>query len=479
MKISARIFLGYFFIVGLGVFWLLNTFMAELRPGTRQAMEEMMVDTANLLAELVEREVAAGTIARGDFSAGMADFLAREFDARIWSKHKTGTDLRVYITDTRGIVIYDSAGRDVGADFSQWRDVFLTLRGEYGARSTRANPGDSQSSVMHVAAPVRQGGELLGVLTTAKPNISVQPFIEFSRQKLAWYSAIVIAVSVAIGLFFSLWFTHSIRKLVRYANRVSRGEKAELPRIQESELAELGGAIEKMRRELEGRDYVERYIHTLTHEMKSPLSGIQGAAELLVEPMPEDERRRFLDNVLTETARLQDFIQRMLDLASVEKRQSLQSIERIDVAALCREVRESKLAELARKQLDVRLDVPVGLAVEAEEFLLRQSLATLLDNAIAFSPAGGEIAVLARAGEAGCEIAVCDRGPGIPEFAVEKVFDRFYSLPRPDTGKKSSGLGLSFAREAMALHRGGVRVENLTGGGLRAVLVLPVECIAP
>ena len=67
-----------------------------------------------------------------------------------------------------------------------------------------------------------------------------------------------------------------------------------------------------------------------------------------------------------------------------------------------------------------------------------------------------------------------DNGPGIPEYAVDKVFDRFYSLPRPDTGVKSTGLGLSFVREIAHLHGGEITLTNRAEGGCRAVLVLPV-----
>src|SRR5690606_23422027 len=127
--------------------------------------------------------------------------------------------------------------------YSQWRDVYLTLRGEYGARSTMADPDDTLSTVMHVAAPIRDGGRIVGVLTVAKPNISVQPFIEISREKMTRISLLLVAASLLVGLFFAYWFTGSIRKLASYAQKVSRGERASLPKITESELAELGGAV--------------------------------------------------------------------------------------------------------------------------------------------------------------------------------------------------------------------------------------------
>jgi two-component system sensor histidine kinase CreC len=73
------------------------------------------------------------------------------------------------------------------------------------------------------------------------------------------------------------------------------------------------------------------------------------------------------------------------------------------------------------------------------------------------------------------EIVIADSGPGIPAYALEKVFERFYSLPRPDTGRKSSGLGLPFVREVAALHGGEVSLENRPKGGVQATLLLPLS----
>jgi two-component system sensor histidine kinase CreC len=90
---------------------------------------------------------------------------------------KDSIDFRVYITDELGRVVFDSEGLALGADYSQWRDVARVLKGEYGARSTRAQAGDASSSVMYVAAPVHYQGRLLGVLSVAKPLSSVLPYV--------------------------------------------------------------------------------------------------------------------------------------------------------------------------------------------------------------------------------------------------------------------------------------------------------------
>ena len=112
--------------------------------------------------------------------------------------------------------------------------------------------------------------------------------------------------------------------------------------------------------------------------------------------------------------------------------------------------------------------------VRGERFLIAQALGNLVQNALEFSPAAGEVRVALRIELGRALVIVEDHGPGVPDFARERVFERFYSLPRPDTGRKSSGLGLSIVREIARLHGGEVTLANRTGGGARAVFSLPL-----
>jgi len=112
--------------------------------------------------------------------------------------------------------------------------------------------------------------------------------------------------------------------------------------------------------------------------------------------------------------------------------------------------------------------------VEGDAFLLTCALSNLLENAIDFSPEGGTVEVgLHLASHRTVEVSVRDRGPGVPEYALDKVFEKFYSLARPHSGKKGTGLGLAFVAEVAELHRGRVSLTNAPGGGAIARLELP------
>jgi len=478
MKLGLRIFLGYFAIVGLAAWLVLHVFVAEIKPGVRQAMEASLADTAIVLAELASDDMRAGNMAHGRFASQVAAAAQRRVDATIWKFRKDRFDYRISVTDARGIVVYDSRGEAMGRDYSHWNDVYRTLHGHYGARSSPETPGDTRNTVMHVAAPIFDAsgnGRIIGVLTVAKANRTTEPFILASQQQILRNGGGLLALATLIGLAMTVWLARGIGRLNRYAQAVSAGERVPPPPPRGDEIGDLGRALETMRNKLDGKEYVERYVQALTHEMKGPLAAIHGAAELLQEPLPEAERLRFARNVESQGARLNEMIDKLLALAAVEQQGWLHKREPIAVAPLLAEVADNLMPTLRLQAIDlVVAPVAAEATVQGDAFLLRQALHNLVDNAAAFAPPGSHIALAADCGDGVVRISVADRGPGIPDYARERVFERFYSLPRPGSGQRSSGLGLPFVREVATLHRGEVSLRNLEGGGAIATLTLPL-----
>ena len=122
----------------------------------------------------------------------------------------------------------------------------------------------------------------------------------------------------------------------------------------------------------------------------------------------------------------------------------------------------------------LRLDAPVDAHVEGDAFLLCRVVDNLIDNAIDFAPAGSEVLITLSCDPRRARIGVRDHGPGIPDYARDKVFEKFYSLARPHSRKKSTGLGLAFVKEIAALHHGRIELGNAPGHGALATLSLPV-----
>ncbi|WP_141731310.1 two-component system sensor histidine kinase CreC [Oligoflexus tunisiensis] len=471
MRLGIGIFLGYLLIALLAGFFVLNVFVDEIKPSVRQSMEDSLVDAANLLAELAVDDMKNGLLPSGTFSKHVASYQSRQLDAAIWGFSRTRPGFRIYITDASGIVRYDSANEALGQDFSQWNDVYLTLKGKYGVRSSPDANGES--TTMYVAAPIKAEGGILGVLTIAKSNLSVEPFIERTRRKMVHAGYWLLAASLLIGILISVWLSASVQKLVAYAEAVTRGERVVLPSLSLTEIKRLGQALQSMRERLEGKQYVEEYIGTLTHEMKSPLTAIQAASELLQEPMPEPQRLKFLASISDQTRRLHVLIEKMLQQASLENRQVLDATERLDLLDIIRRVAKSLTAKLQKNRLKLQIFVPDQAMVQGDPFLLEQALLNIAENAVDFSPQDSLLHLSLERQDQGWCLRLRDRGPGIPDYAKDRVFDRYYSLPRPGGDTKSTGLGLTFVKQVMVLHGGRVEIGNHPEGGAEARLYIP------
>ncbi|MBV7561330.1 MULTISPECIES: two-component system sensor histidine kinase CreC [unclassified Pseudomonas] len=464
MPLGVRIFLAYFLFVGLSGWFVLSTVMDEIRPGVRQSTEETLVDTAHLLAVLLREDVRDGRLAQGQLPELLKAYGQRQPGAQIWGVAKNQVNHRIYVTDANGIVLLDSSGLAVGQDYSRWNDVYLTLRGRYGVRSTREDPNDPDSSVMYVAAPIIDDGRILGVVSVAKPNRTLQPYIERSQRRLGWLGAGLIGLGLLVGGLLSWWLSGSLRRLTRYAQAVSEGQRAELPQVRGGELGQLAQAVERMRTELEGKAYVERYVHTLTHELKSPLAAIRGAAELLEGEMPEAQRQRFVANIGEEGERLQNLVERLLHLAQVEQRQGLEERVAVPLQPMIDELVQAQMARIEQRQVCVDNQVDAAQTLLGERFLLRQALSNLLDNALDFTPPGGLIRFTCEADAETVQLRLFNQGPAIPDYALARLTERFYSLARPTTGRKSTGLGLNFAQEVAQLHDATLSIANVEGG---------------
>ncbi|MET3455307.1 MULTISPECIES: two-component system sensor histidine kinase CreC [Pseudomonas] len=472
MSLGIRIFLVYVLFIALTGYFVLNTVMEEIRPGVRQSTEETLVDTANLMAEILRDDFKAGTLNQNRWPQLLRAYGERQPAATIWGLPKNQVSHRIYVTDAKGMVVLDSSGVAVGQDYSRWNDVYLTLRGHYGARSSRSDPDDPASSVMHVGAPIRDNGRIIGVVTVAKPNSSLQPYVDRTERRLLLYGAGLVALGLLLGGLLSWWLSAALRRLTIYAQAVSQGRRVEVPHYRGGEFEQLAGAVEHMRTQLEGKAYVERYVHTLTHELKSPLAAIRGAAELLQSDMPAAQHQRFVSNIDNESARMQQLIERLLNLAQVEQRQGLEEEVAVPLAALMAELLEARGGWIESRQLTVEQHIAADLTLTGEPFLLRQALGNLLENALDFTPVNGLLRVSAERRGNRVEIRLFNQAAPIPDYALPRLSERFYSLPRPDSGRKSTGLGLNFVEEVVQLHGGQFSIGNVEGG-VEVVLRLP------
>jgi two-component system, OmpR family, sensor histidine kinase CreC len=465
MRLTFRIWLGYFLVLGLTAAFVLKTVLDEIKPSVRQTIEEVMVDTANLLAELAAKDLRDGTISTANFSLAVNSYAKRDIKAKIWHFEKETLDFDIYVTDRAGVVVFDSQNRSVGKDFSSWQNVRRTLRGEYGARSSRENKYDETTSVFHVSAPIYGPGSdagLLGTLTVAKSIETVVPIIERAQNTIMKQAAIVLGVALLIGALLANQLNRSIHKLVRFANLTANGEAVVRPELRTRELDQLALSMEKMRTELSGKQYIEQYAQALAHELKSPLSAIAASAEFLADPNIDGQKRaEFSQLVTSQSQRMTLLINTMLAAARTESITSLTNLPVVNLHSLCAQAIGKSQALATSHGVTLTMDTqPAGsVNVQADVNLLTLAISNLLTNAIEHSAAGQTVSLAHRVDAGQAVISVIDSGTGIPGYALAKVFDRFYSLAQAD-GKKGSGLGLSMVAQIAKLHGGDACIDN-------------------
>jgi len=473
MRLGLRVFFGFFLIAGLSAVLLLKVFLAEVKPSVREVMEDLMVDTANLLAETAADEMdAAGLKPGGRLAGQLQRYAGREVDVTIWGLRKQSLDLRIYVTDANGRVVLDSGQPSaVGQDYSQWRDVALTLRGDYGARASPDSAYQDRATVLVVAAPIVRDGRKLGVVSVAKPVASVQGFIDRAERRVYWAGAGLLAASLVVGVAVTLWLVGSVRRLRRYAQQAQAGQALAPPEVP-GELGELAQAMDAMRRRLEGREQLEHDVRALTHELKSPLAALRASGELLQDELPEADRRRFAAQVLDQTARLQTLVERVLALSQLEAQVGLGERQRITLADWAEAQLERQAPRLAQKDLRITWAEHSDVALEADATLLELAFGNLLVNAIDFAPAGSTLELAVGTTPTMARLTLRDHGPGVPPQAFAHLGKRFFSTARPGSLVKGSGLGLATARRVAELHGGWLAFEA-AGPGLRVTLVLP------
>ena len=468
-----RIFIGILLAYAVGVGVLMYRLLGDIDPRYRESAEESLVETAHLIAATIEHASRDGALQAEALRPVFQSLYARRFKADIFGFEKTRVELRLTVVDRSGRVVFDSLSRHEGEDYSRWRDIHLALQGRYGARTTADIDGDKQTSVMHVAVPIRVNNEIVGAVSVGKPVQSFGQFVAKARQQTLLVGATSVVAVLLLAVIVSMWLVRPFGLITDYVRYVRAQRSFNLPRLVRRAVGSIGAAFDEMRDALAGRNYVADYVQTLTHEVKSPLSAIRGAAELLQEPMDDADRARFAANIARETQRIQELVDRMMELTALESRRSLEATAPVALRPLLEELAASAQAAGAPRALQVKVEPGDEGVVEGDAFLLRRAIANLIDNALEFSPDGGTVTLALARRRRNVDVTVRDHGPGIPDYAEGKAFEKFYSLARPGTQKRSTGLGLSFVSEIAQLHDGRASLVNAAGGGALATLTLP------
>lgn len=365
-----------------------------------------------------------------------------------------------------------------GAGASQWPEIAEAL--DSGSTVVMQRLAPDRTPVITTATPVGSGGTAL--LTTRNvPDVTQS--VRDARQTLAIIVGTALAVSILLSLFLARTIVQPLRKLVRAAVRVrlGRDRKVVVPRLPDrrDEIGLLARAISDMSAALRQRiDAVESFAADVAHELKNPLASLRSALETLERVDDREVHRQLTSIAKQDVERVDRLVTEIADASRIDAELSRTTFEPVDmhklITALVAE-RDSRGAN-GSSQVVISQRGVADMLVPGDAPRLERVLHNLLDNAVSFSPKGTPIEIELSRSDGLVEVAVSDRGPGIPQDAREKIFQRFHSLrPAEEEFGKHSGLGLAIARTIVEAHYGTLTASDRQDGepGARLIVSLP------
>lgn len=367
-------------------------------------------------------------------------------------------------------------------------EVREALAGRYGA-TTRQSGGGQRSLTLYSAIPVRTDGRVVGAVLVSQSTYRI--LLDLYEVRLDVFRIFLVSMAAAalLSLYFAGTIAHPLRRLRDEARALldRRGRLTGSFRgsAKPDEIGDLSRALEELTRRLSTHlAATESFAADIAHELKNPLASIRSASELLGEVDDPEDRRRFAGQVEREVARLERLLSALREISGIEARLDAEPTLTVDLAALLDEMVEAYRhhPEVTAKSLALELHLPPGSCrVSGRPERLEQVIANLLDNAVSFSPEGGTLSVTLSwqvRGRLWVRLTVEDRGPGVPEGHLTRLFDRFFTHRPGEAGARGqhTGLGLAIVKAIVEGYGGEVSVGHRgdgPGNGARFEVLLP------
>ncbi|MFK7992365.1 MAG: ATP-binding protein [Sandaracinaceae bacterium] len=353
-------------------------------------------------------------------------------------------------------------------DVHDRREVQSALAGHPDAYTRIRERGPSV--FLFVTDPVRIDGDVAGVIYVTRSTTPVLEELYKIRTGLIEVLVQAMALTLLLTLILAWSISRPLSRLAKAARRITRGDRGvEVPVGGSGEIRDLGEAFRTMTTRLDGRmQYISEFAADVGHELKSPLTSIRGAAELLREGAADDPvaRARFLENIELDAERLDRLVNRLLELSRIDS--SVAPMEEFDLGAMVGRVVDRTHTAESPVVVDWQTETRRWRGREED---LERALLNLVENALRFSPDGAAVDLTVRLSGDGSKlrVSIADHGEGVPEAHRSKIFERFFTT---DADRNGTGLGLAIVASVAAAHRGEVELAETDGGGATFHLTL-------
>jgi len=332
----------------------------------------------------------------------------------------------------------------------------------------------------YCTAAITTGGKTVGLLLFSSPIQDMMQRLTSLQSRMASYFLIAAAAAMVIALFISRVITRPIATLTMGIQRMGRGDlSVRVPVKGSGELRRMAETFNVMSEKLEMLDKSRnQFVSNASHELKTPLATMKILLEnIIYQPdMDAGLRTEFLQDVNSEINRLNLIISDLLTLVSMDSKSMRLNRETFKFADVVRDVTHRLSVVAERRRQEIKLQIGDNCEMYADCAKLTQVVYNILDNAIKYTPEGGQIRVrLIRSGRDAI-FSVTDNGPGIPKEDQPHIFDRFYRVDKArsrETG--GTGLGLSIVNQLVLMHGGSISVQSEEGHGSTFTVELPIH----
>jgi len=360
-------------------------------------------------------------------------------------------------------------------------EVRQALRGGYGA-ATRTTPGQ-RSLTLHSALPIRHEATVIGAVQVSQSTYRALQALYVVRLRVFEIVLASMLAAAALSALMSATIVSPLIRLRRTALALADRRVIEADSFRRvdrrDEIGDLARALDELTRRLDAHiRLLESFAADVSHEFKNPLASIRTSAEMIAGADDDQERARFLALLRRDVDRLERLVSGVRELAHIDGQIAHERPSDVDVGALIAQIAEGvRLANPDGPELSIAEPQRSAIVIGAPD-RLAQVFENILQNARTFAPPGSRIEVGTSVSQGECRVTIADRGPGIPDAHLERVFDRFFSYrPDADTRREHTGLGLAIARAIVEAYGGTIGAANRPGGGAIFEVRLPVGSV--
>ncbi len=348
-----------------------------------------------------------------------------------------------------------------------------------GERTQSRYRDDSGSWWLYEARPIGQGHYL--VYIAPRPSVrSAAIWGDDLLKPLLQAAGLALILAIILSWLMARWVSAPLNQIAEASQAVASGRyDLELQPGGPREVVSLAQAFNEMVRQVEASQRSQQdFIANVSHDLKTPLTSIQGFAGAILDGTAEDvaAQRHAAQVIHDESDRLSRMVDELLELARLDAGQIAFKRERVLITALLETVVERQAIRAEEAGVLVTTSIPVLPDLVGDGDRLAQVFTNLLDNAIKHTPEGGRVKLWAEADGGWVSIHVDDSGPGIPPEELSRIFERFYQVDkaRPGGSKRGVGLGLAISREILRGHDGRIVAQSTEGVGSRFTVQLPI-----